>query len=143
VAAAPIRIALALVATLAFAMLQDSGCGFTPEPLAGEGEPCTRDSECQSHLECRGGTCRTRGGFDAGSFDAGGPRDAGADAGSDGGLDGSIADAAVDAGDAGEGGVPDAGDDPPDEDGGLDGSVGLDGAVDGGGSDGGATADGG
>jgi len=126
VAVAPIRIALALVASFAFAMLQDSGCGFTPEPLAGEGEPCTRDSECESHLECRGGTCRTRGGFDAGSFDAGGPGDAGSDAGFDAGPDGAVLDGAVDAGDAGdagEAGVPDAGDDPPDEDAGLDGAV--------------------
>lgn len=141
-AAAPIRLALALVAGFAFAMLQDSGCGFTPEPLAGEGEPCTRDSECQSHLECRGGTCRTRGGFDAGSFDAGGPQDAGSDAS----MDGSVSDAAVDGGDAGEGGVPDAGEGGVPDGGdapGIDGSVELDGAVDGGGPDGGAPTDGG
>lgn len=101
--AAVARIALALIATLAMAFLQSSrGCGYTPDPLKGEGEPCTRSSECQSHLACSGGVCRaTRP--DAGALDDAGVLD---DAGAV--LDAAVDDAGVldDGGAVDDGGVP-------------------------------------
>lgn len=51
---AALRLAL-VFATLAF--VEAGGCGFTPSDLKGEGEPCTRTSECRASLECRGGVC--------------------------------------------------------------------------------------
>lgn len=76
---------LGLLSTLGFA--QARSCGYEPEPLKREGEPCTRTDECQSGLECRGGVCMVEivdagtdpdAGSDAGSADAGGNSDAGA-----------------------------------------------------------------
>ena len=114
------RIALAGLAVFALSMFQSGGCGYEPEPSKGEGEACTRTTECQSHLSCRGGVCAsTDSELDAGPFiDAG--RDAGQrDAGdSDGGeLDAGESDAGEsDAGeldggelDGGDGIDPDAG----------------------------------
>ncbi|MCA9605765.1 MAG: hypothetical protein KC619_09230 [Myxococcales bacterium] len=110
--AAAIRLALACVATLALSLIQSRGCGYTPDPLKGEGEPCTRSSECESHLTCSGGVCRVVGDFDAGDT----PFDAGQDAGDDAGvdldgavdLDASAGDASTDAG-LDDGAVGDAG----------------------------------
>ena len=116
-----LRIALALAATLSLAMWQSDGCGYTPDPLKGEGEPCTRSSECQSTLACRGGVCM-REGFDAGdpTLDAGG-EDSGTDAGEaagDGAVGDGGADASMDA-EAPEAGLMDGGD----GDGGADAST--------------------
>lgn len=88
---ASLRIALALVATLGLAMWQSDGCGYHPDPLKGEGEPCTRTSECEVTLSCRGGVCTSES-IDAGDpvLDAGG-EDSGSDAGQDAG-DGAIRD---------------------------------------------------
>ncbi len=115
-----LRIVLALVATLNLAMWQTGGCGYTPDPLKGEGEPCTRSDECQSTLTCRGGVCMAIG-LDASTLpDAGrpdsGPSDSGMDSGADAGdagdaamgdedasMDGALPDAGpVDGGDAGD-----------------------------------------
>jgi hypothetical protein len=83
VTSAPFRLVLAL---LALAFLQTRSCGFTPDDKKGEGEPCTRTSECEDSLECRGGVCMPIP--DAGSEDAGADPDASIDAGDDAGLDG-------------------------------------------------------
>lgn len=81
--AAPIRLVLAVVATVAFGFADADGCGFTPDDLKGEGEPCTRSSECEAALECRGGVCMT----ELPEGDAGAPFDAGTDGGSATGPD--------------------------------------------------------
>ncbi|HJL18061.1 MAG TPA: hypothetical protein RMH99_20525 [Sandaracinaceae bacterium LLY-WYZ-13_1] len=119
--AAP-RLALALGGVLALAWAQSDGCGYDPVEPKQEGEPCTRSSECDVGLTCRGGVCmseddeRDAGTRDAGLRDAG-LRDAGGDE-PDGGPDdgGAGLDAAV-ATDAGgldaelpsDGSAPDAG----------------------------------
>ena len=104
---ASLRIALALCATLGLAMWQSDGCGYNPDPLKGEGEPCTRSSECEAVLSCRGGVCMREDldagdpGFDAGREDSG--MDAGDGAVGDGGegeagpVDGGTDDAGADA----------------------------------------------
>jgi len=113
-----LRIVLALGATLGLAMWQSDGCGYTPDPLKGPGEPCTRTSECEASLVCSGGVCM-RERPDAGpGFDAGVLVDAGSDASADGGdsdasADGGDLDASADGGDpdsgAAEAGVAEAG----------------------------------
>lgn len=76
-------------------LAQARGCGFTPGEQKGEGEACTRSSECDVLLECRGGVCmreRPDAGMDAGRLE---PRfDAGLDAATD--VDADVADAATD-----------------------------------------------
>ena len=116
-----LRVALAFVA---LGFFSGRSCGFTPDDGKGEGEPCTRSSECQTFLVCRAGVCATESDFDAGwpPYDAGGPFDAGPvdagrldagrlDAGGprDGGSDdgGRPSDAAVD-GASSDGATPDA-----------------------------------
>jgi hypothetical protein len=83
VTVAPIRLALALGATLAVGLVQSDGCGYEPSELKQEGEPCTRSSECDVGLECRGGVCMS----DEPQRDAGRPRDGGMDAAVDAGPD--------------------------------------------------------
>ena len=126
-----VRAVLAFVFTTTLALWQSGGgCGYHPDPLKNEGEPCTRSDECRSSLTCRGGVCMrpevdasvdpdagpSDAGSDAGGMDAG--PEAGVDAGdagdpADGGdasMDGALPDGApVDAGDGGA--APDAGDD--------------------------------
>ncbi len=51
---APLRVLLALGV---LALVQMRGCGFTPVERKAEGEPCTRSTECEIGLECRGGVC--------------------------------------------------------------------------------------
>lgn len=92
--AAPIRLVFAAICALALGFADSDGCGYVPDDLKGEGEPCTRSSECQTGLECRGGVCMTEADPDAGA-----PGDAG-----------------VDAGPAGDAGPPDEDAGPPDED---------------------------
>ncbi|MCB9597205.1 MAG: hypothetical protein H6719_31060 [Sandaracinaceae bacterium] len=81
---AVVRVALVCLAAFALTLLQSRGCGYTPDPAKGEGEPCTRSTECQSDLTCSGGVCRRPGldagpsGSDAGANDAG-PLDDGGD----------------------------------------------------------------
>ncbi len=115
------RAALIALAAI-FALLQtDDGCGAVTDPEKGEGEACTRTSECRFPLECRGGVCRSSSEpFDAGPGMDAGRRDAGdEDAGAqdadvmDADLaDGDVPEAGVDAGDAdaGDAGDSDAGD---------------------------------
>ncbi len=118
-----VRTSLVCLAVLASMMFQSDGCGYEPDPLKGVGEPCTRSTECQSDLSCRGGVCRApEPVFDAGpppTFDAGG-RDAGRDAGDPDAGDPDAGD--LDAGDLDAGG--DAGDPDAASDGG---DAGLDG----------------
>ena len=87
---------------MALGLIQDGGCGFREEPRKGEGEPCTRSSECELDLECRGGACRTP------SFDAGAP---GEDAGLDAAIDAQAPDASGDAAPPDAATALDAGDD--------------------------------
>lgn len=117
--AATIRLAMALATVVSLAFFQSDGCGYSPDPKKGEGEPCTRSDECQVGLACRGGVCRgdvdSGPGFDAGdglpdaSFDASAdasssmdaaPEDGSIDASDDASLDASLdaeTDATVDA----------------------------------------------
>ncbi|UJR86488.1 hypothetical protein [Sandaracinus amylolyticus] len=81
--------AIALVAGVLHVGLGGYACSDI-ETAKGEGEPCTRSSECAIGLECIGGVCR--------GADAGPPRDAGSgDAGSEdaGSRDASAMDAEV------------------------------------------------
>ncbi|MEQ8455724.1 MAG: hypothetical protein RLO52_30605 [Sandaracinaceae bacterium] len=100
-----LRTLLAAGFVLAFALLQsEGGCGgYEPEPRKGEGDPCTRTDECQSHLECSGGVCREP--FEP-ELDSG-LRDSGA-APSDSGVDPADAGGERDASTAGDAG-PDSG----------------------------------
>jgi hypothetical protein len=75
-----VLLSVGLVAFLACAVLSSgsNGCRLTSEGK-GEGEPCTRTSECEDDLVCASGVCREAsdaGSADAGSADAG---DAGAE----------------------------------------------------------------
>jgi len=132
VTVAPIRLALALSATLAVGLVQSDGCGYEPSGLKQRGEPCTRTSECDVGLECRGGVCRS----DEPPSDAGRPRDGGLDAATDAGPDAAM-DAATD---AGPGAPMDAAIDaelppdgaPPDAEAGAPEDAGADGGLDGG-----------
>ncbi|MGE0788846.1 MAG: hypothetical protein AB7S26_24445 [Sandaracinaceae bacterium] len=106
-------VAMALGLTT-LALLQSSdGCGSLPPDEKGEGEPCTRTTECRFPLQCRGGVCM-RDAFDAGSLDAGGTDAGSSDAGDpdasagDGSVPGDAGDAGD--GDAGDGDAGDAGD---------------------------------
>ncbi len=71
---------LSLVLSLGLALGMARSCGFTPDELKSEGEPCTRSDECELFLECRGGVCMRAlpdGGPDASApSDASTPRDA-------------------------------------------------------------------
>jgi hypothetical protein len=91
------RLAFAFVAMV---LLQERGCGFTPVEKKGEGEPCTRTTECEDGLDCRGGVCMpsifdgsirdASAPADASSNDASSPTDASSspeDASSDGAID--------------------------------------------------------
>ena len=84
--APPIRLIFAAVAVLALGLVDADGCGYVPDELKGEGEPCTRSSECEAGLTCRGGVCMPEPPPDGGTrdLDAGGDEDAGA--ASDGGA---------------------------------------------------------
>ncbi|HEY8429955.1 MAG TPA: hypothetical protein VIL20_16345 [Sandaracinaceae bacterium] len=65
------------LAALGLALALARSCGFSRD-TKGEGEPCTRTTECEVHLECRGGVCM-RIVPDAGSSrDASTPSDAAA-----------------------------------------------------------------
>jgi hypothetical protein len=139
VTVAPIRLALALGAAFALGLVQSDGCGYEPEERRRQGEPCTRSSECELGLECRGGVCMPDAPADAGrprdagpdgSVDAAAPRDAapshaeagaGADAATDGAVDGAV-DGLVDGAVAGDAATADAEAGAP-ADGGRDGSV--------------------
>lgn len=61
---------IVLVAGVLHVALGAYACGDPVGGAKGEGEPCTRTSECQLDLTCTGGVCRRAG-------DGGGPRDAG------------------------------------------------------------------
>lgn len=64
-----------LATSLALALTLARSCGFTPDDPKGEGEPCTRTTECDVLLECRGGVCM-RDLPDGGGMDAAVPSDA-------------------------------------------------------------------
>jgi hypothetical protein len=96
------KLALALVCSAHLLLGSEGGCGGGGDKK-GEGEPCTRTSQCMRDLVCTGGMCslssdggrrdagradagaRDAGESDAGESDAGPARDAETDAGSDGG----------------------------------------------------------
>ena len=115
-----LSVLLASVMGLTLAMQSSGGCGRVPDEPRGEGEPCTRTSECRSPLTCRGGVCMQPGSDDAGpGEDAGAPDAGGMDSGP--ALDGSLPEAGP--GEAGvDGSTGDSG-----VDSGTDGSMGTDG----------------